>query len=153
MMANYLRTVEINGREFEFCILEEDEIKAFFHSEAERHIYGRTQEGNTMYLQFNNDDIALANVYALLDQGIIASFCIRPNYNTKVVSRLYTSPEYRNMGLATFMLDHLVITELSCVKQNHNALSLYKKLGFEIKRDGHMLYDLSREAISVNNFY
>ena len=92
-MAQFLRIVNIGGKQFEFCILEEYEIKDFFHQETEKHVYGRTQEGNSMYLQFNNDDVVLSDVYALLDNGNVASFCIRPKYKRSVISRIYTSPK------------------------------------------------------------
>ena len=108
-------------------------LKRYFTQEVKKHIHARSQPGNTMYLEYLEEDMALISVYGIYDQDVLAGFCLIPKYSPEVLMRIYVNPEYRGMGLASFMINHFEIESLSCLLDNYDGHRLYQNLGFEIK--------------------
>jgi GNAT superfamily N-acetyltransferase len=124
----------VEGLVFEVLeITDIDELKKYFTKEVKKHIHAMTQPGNTMYLEYVEEELALISVYGIYDQDILAGFCLIPKYAPEVLMRIYTSPEYRGMGLATFLINYFEIESLSCLLDNYDGHRLYKSLGFEIR--------------------
>lgn len=124
----------IEGITFEVMeITDRDILKAYFTREVKKHIHAMTQPGNTMYLEYLEEEFALISVYGIYDQDILAGFCLIPKYSPEVLMRIYINPEYRGMGLATFMINYFGIESLSCLLDNYDGHRLYKSLGFKIR--------------------
>lgn len=114
-------------------ITDKEVLKRYFTQEIKKHIHARSQQGNTMYLEYLEEDMALISVYGIYDQDILAGFCLIPKYSPECLMRIYVNPEYRGYGLATFMINHFKIESLSCLLDNYDGHRLYMSLGFKIK--------------------
>lgn len=130
-------------------ITDVDLLKKYFAQEVKKHIHAMTQPGNTMYLEYLEEDFALISVYGIYDQDVLAGFCLIPKYSPECLMRIYVNPEYRGMGLATFMINHFEIESLSCLLDNYDGHRLYKSLGFEIKDKTPFLVNYIRKVRDV----
>lgn len=61
----------------------------------------------------------------------IAGYCSVNINNESVLEKLYISPIYRRLGLASFVLSSLNIKLLYVIKSNQSAIQLYLKNGFQ----------------------
>jgi GNAT superfamily N-acetyltransferase len=114
-------------------ITEVEVLKKYFTQEVKKHIHARSQPGNTMYLEYIEEEMALISAYGIYDQDVLAGFCLIPKYAPESLMRVYVNPEYRGMGLASFMINHFKIESLSCLLDNYDGHRLYRHLGFKIK--------------------
>ena len=101
-MIKHLRMVNLGGQELEFCLIDEGELKTFFDQETMN--YGRLD-----ILEYNEEFLRMTNIYALRNNGEIVCVCVRPTYAPILISRLYTNPRYRRLGLATFISDKKLV--------------------------------------------
>ena len=108
-------------------------LKDYFTREMKKHIHAMTQKGNALYLEYLEESFSLTGVYGIYDGDILAGFCLIPRYSLGTLMRVYVNPEYRGMGLASFMINHFEIESLSCLLDNYDGHRLYQNLGFEIK--------------------
>lgn len=129
----------------------EEEFKEFLKNETLKYKDDESEKHNLQYLTYNENDFALAEIFVVKEDNEIASFCVRPKYKKEVTNRLYTSPEYRKKGYATFLLNFCKITDLSCLKDNKEALDFYLKLGFEVKQEFSSLLNLERNLNGNDN--
>lgn len=68
------------------------------------------------------------------------------NYNESYISFLFTRPEWRRAGIATFMLYHLIQTCMGKditlhVSVTNPAVMLYQKFGFKVEELVQDFYD------------
>lgn len=130
-------------------ITDKQVLKDYFTQEVKKHIHARSQPGNTMYLEYLEEDMALISVYGIYDQDILAGFCLIPKYSPDVLMRVYINPEYRGLGLASFMINHFEIENLSCLLDNYDGHRLYRSLGFEIRDKTPFLVNYTRRVRDV----
>ncbi len=123
----------------------EEVLKEYFTQESFKHIAAGTQQHNSDYISYSEGIFDLTTIHVLTKDNRIAAFCIVPKYNKDVTMRIYVGQEHRRKGLASFLLDSLKITELSCLKDNEAGLALYKKLGFRTKAEYSWLINLIRD--------
>lgn len=83
---------------------------------------------------------AIAKV-AVLDNSVIGYICIDQVLDEAHILNLAVDPRYRNMGIATALVDYIVeelklrackFVYLEVRASNHTALRLYKNFGFEV---------------------
>lgn len=143
-MDDVLYTHQPSGTIFNLRTITQEQLVEFFTEQSKHHIANGTQEHNSLYLNTADDVFTLTIIAALLDGDTIAGFCIIPKYDTSVLMRVYVSPAYRRMGIASFLITHYQFRHLSCLRDNINALTMYKKLGFIVKREHTWVLELER---------
>lgn len=84
------------------------------------------------------------HVYAIQNNDIYVSMAtlrLDPKDNVWCINGVWTSPEYRRLGLSKMLIEtifdkakilNIKFLELSVTSTQESAISLYKKLGFEI---------------------
>lgn len=70
--------------------------------------------------------------YFIYLDKVIAGYCSVNVSNATALEKLYISPDYRNRGIASFVLNHLNIRSLLVIKKNTSAIQLYIKNGFKV---------------------
>ena len=125
-------------------------LKDYFTREMKKHIHAMTQKGNALYLEYLEESFSLTGVYGIYDGDILAGFCLIPRYSLGTLMRVYVNPEYRGMGLATFMINHFEIDNLSCLIDNYDGHRLYRGLGFEIKSKNDYIIDYARDLSKLS---
>jgi ribosomal protein S18 acetylase RimI-like enzyme len=82
--------------------------------------------------------------FIILDQRVVGILALQEDGETLNVSSLAVSPEYRRIGIATYLLNYgeaiakvlcKNALELSVLKTNRPALRLYGKHSFRIERE------------------
>lgn len=134
-----------SGNVFLLKQITEAELLEFFTSESLLHIKNGTQKHNSMYLNVADNTFSLTELTAVYHDDKIVAFCIIPKYDKTILMRIYTSPEYRQMGIASFLINHNKVTRLSCLKENDTALQMYTKLGFICTREHTWVVDFERK--------
>lgn len=71
--------------------------------------------------------------------------CLMAKDNSSYMTRIYITPTHRGLGLAKYTIDYLKVTALACLKDNSDALELYKSLGFTVKYEHHYVVDMIRK--------
>lgn len=133
-----------SGTVFNLRTISQTELIEFFVAESRTHVDRDVQRENAMYLNPADNTFCLTNLSALFHGEELAAFCIIPQYNPSILMRVYTAAKYRRMGLASFLIKHFNITDLSCLKENTGALLMYEKLGFKQCKEHVWLIELSR---------
>lgn len=86
-----------------------------------------------------------------MGERILGLFAIQEKTDAIFISVLASHPFYRRTGIASFVLDHVVIfarklgktsLELAVTKRNKPALKLYNKFGFHVKEERRRSYVL-----------
>lgn len=77
------------------------------------------------------EQFAVTYIYGLYKDIELIGFFTIPTYKLTLLNIIYVLHEHRNKGICTHVLEHYGIKELSCIKANTNALSIYQKLGFK----------------------
>jgi ribosomal protein S18 acetylase RimI-like enzyme len=94
---------------------------------------------NLKHVKFGNDFKGII----LIDKNKFVGI-IQCNVVSKYIVALEVAPEYRDMGIAKYLLKYAVnlgINKLSVNKENEIAINLYKNFGFEIfDQDNYMYY-------------
>lgn len=95
--------------------------------------------------------------FVVLKQRIVGIIAFQEKADVLYISSLAVSPFYREIGVATHMLDYAIMVagqlhknavELSVVKANAPALRLYRKFGFEKKKERRRSFILRRDLKS-----
>lgn len=72
----------------------------------------------------------------IVDNKIVGCILLTSNDNGKLLDEIYLEEEYRNKGIGTKIimdiLDNNDVVYLWVYKENEKAISLYKKLGFNV---------------------
>ena len=72
----------------------------------------------------------------IVDNKIVGCILLTNNDNGKLLDEIYLEEEYRNKGIGTKIimdiLDNNDVVYLWVYKENEKAISLYKKLGFNV---------------------
>ena len=80
----------------------------------------------------------LINDYSniIVDNKIVGCILLKNNNNSKLLDEIYLEEEYRNKGIGTEIIKDILnnndVVYLWVYKENEKALSLYKKLGFNV---------------------
>ena len=77
------------------------------------------------------EQFSVTHIYGLFKDMTLIGFFTIPSYRTTLLNVIYVLHEHRNKGICTHVLENYGIKELSCIKANVNALSIYQKLGFK----------------------
>ena len=89
--------------------------------------------------------------FVMIDRRIVGLIALQEYSEAIFISVLASHPFYRKMGIASFVLDHAVMfarkrgkrsLELSVLKMNKPALSLYNEFGFRVKEEKRRSYVL-----------
>jgi len=95
--------------------------------------------------------------FVTLGQQVIGVFAFEDRTEVLYISNLAVSPNYRKIGVATYILNHAVALakqlnksaiELSVNKANLPALKLYKKYGFRKLKEGASSYILRKDVVA-----
>lgn len=138
-------THESSGTVFILKSITEEQLLDFFTTESAYHIAQGTQEDNAMYLNVIDNTFTLTELTGVYHEDVMVAFCIVPKYDKTVLMRIYTTPQYRCMGIASFLIEHKQSLNLSCLKDNVPAMTLYRKLGFNTVREHTWIVELRRE--------
>ena len=72
----------------------------------------------------------------IVDNKIVGCILLTNNDNTKLLDEIYLEEEYRNKGIGTKIIMDILnnndVVYLWVYKENEKAISLYKKLGFNV---------------------
>ena len=80
----------------------------------------------------------LINDYSniIVDNKIVGCILLKNNDNSKLLDEIYLEEEYRNKGIGTKIIMDILnnndVVYLWVNKENEKAISLYKKLGFNV---------------------
>ena len=80
----------------------------------------------------------LINDYSniIVDNKIVGCILLKNNDNSKLLDEIYLEEEYRNKGIGTKIIMDILnnndVVYLWVYKENEKAISLYKKLGFNV---------------------
>ena len=80
----------------------------------------------------------LINDYSniIFDNKIVGCILLKNNDNSKLLDEIYLEEEYRNKGIGTEIIKDILnnndVVYLWVYKENEKAISLYKKLGFNV---------------------
>lgn len=80
----------------------------------------------------------LINDYSniIVDNKIVGCILLKNNDNSKLLDEIYLEEEYRNKGIGTEIIKDILnnndVVYLWVYKENEKAISLYKKLGFNV---------------------
>lgn len=80
----------------------------------------------------------LINDYSniIVDNKIVGCILLKNNNNSKLLDEIYLEEEYRNKGIGTEIIKDILnnndVVYLWVYKENEKAISLYKKLGFNV---------------------
>lgn len=94
--------------------------------------------------------------FVKLKEQVVGIFVLREKPEAVYVSSLAVAPEYRGLGIATYILNYAnklaeqldrKWLELSVLKVNIPALRLYKKLGFAKKEEKKLSFILRKKSI------
>jgi ribosomal protein S18 acetylase RimI-like enzyme len=89
--------------------------------------------------------------FVTIGEQILGLFAIQEKTDAIFISVLASHPFYRRTGIASFVLNHVVIfakklgktsVELAVTKRNKPALKLYNKFGFHVKEEKRRSYVL-----------
>lgn len=126
---NYIEPT--TGTPFQILPINFDDLVPFLTKESMFHISEGTQDGNSCYLVYDQHLRRDVKCHAAYYGEEIVAFAMVSKKDPRHLTRLYTTPGFRRLGLGTAFMFGLDISSLGCLKENHEALALYKRLGFE----------------------
>jgi ribosomal protein S18 acetylase RimI-like enzyme len=105
----------------------QNQLKAFFEKEKELNIALDNEEDNALLSNYEASVEDNYVFYILLKNENLVAFAMANDEETDSLARLYTSVNYRRLGLGSILLKESKKTSLRCFKDNLPALKFYEK--------------------------
>ena len=109
------------------------QLKVFFEKEKELNIALDNEEDNALLSNYEASFEDNYVFYLLLKNENLVAFAMANDEETDSLARLYTSVNYRRLGLGSLLLNESKKTSLRCFKDNLPALKFYEKNNFIIQ--------------------
>lgn len=145
--SKYIREIKIETGE---CL---SLIKVFGYQQQIKDLFEKEKQIN-IAIDNEDDNVLLSNLescyqdrfifYLIIKNETLIAFAMVSNDETDFLSRLYTSVNYRQLGLGTILLNESKKTTLYCIIDNKEALKFYEKNNFIVQSTFSHTYKLTK---------